>query len=61
MVQIKALETSAQVTIAAVAGALASIFLSNWVNQYGFGKSFPLILGYTLFIMLVLYFFFRKS
>ena len=60
MVQIKALEESARVTMAAVAGALASVFFANWVNQFGLGKSFPLILGYTLFILLILYFFFKK-
>jgi len=60
MVQLEALKLSSQVTIAATAGALASVFFANWVNELGFLKSVPLIVGYTLFIFGILYLFYKK-
>ena len=60
MPQVKALKTSAQVTVAAVAGALASVFFSKWIDIGNTLISFILILLYTSVIFVVLYFFFRK-
>ena len=60
MAQLKALKTSAQVTVAAVAGALASVFFSKWIDMTNLLISFILILLYTSVIFIVLYFFFRK-
>ena len=60
MVQMKAINESAIVTVASVASALASVFFVNWVNKFDFWISGILILFYSLFIFVVLYFFFKK-
>ena len=60
MIQFKPLKISAQTTIAAVSGALASVFFNNWINNFPLWLNLILIPLYTLLIFVILYFFFKE-
>jgi len=50
------LNTAGVTTIAAAAGALASVFFTRWIDQFSFSISSILIILYTIFIFFVIYF-----
>jgi len=61
MVQKEALEESAKVTVAAVAGALASTFFADWIHHFPWWFNVPAMLVYTFFVLVVVYHFFKKK
>ena len=60
MVQKKALKESANVTVAALVGAIASVFFAKWINNYPIYVSSIYIFLYTMLIFYILYRFFKK-
>lgn len=61
MVNESAFKQASQTTVAAVAGALASVFFAKWIDMFPILISTILIIVYTLLIFGILYFFFKPD